>query len=224
MLSAVSGLHNGDYRASDLIESVLKRLHLVDKRVSPRLLLNTALRTLSLNGTSLSDRVLEDIARVLASHKALQNLHINNNQLTDVGGSALAELVRLSPSLRSLSAADNSVGDEGGAAIAAALATPTSPICFLSLRVNNVGKATATAALVALARKKTLHVDLSGGQVPWILYSKVAELSNKNRRNFEASLSGRYQEEWEQLLQRHEFRLYVTANHDTRARARACTF
>jgi Ran GTPase-activating protein (RanGAP) involved in mRNA processing and transport len=222
LLSAAVELRHTDARNTDYVDNVCKRLHLMDKRVSPRLLLNTALRTLSLAGVSLGDRVLEDLARVLASHKALQALNVSANQVTDLGAQALADMTRSHPTLRSVHAADNCIGDEGGAALCMALASQSAHVSFLSLRVNNVGKNCANAALHALARKRTLHMDLGGNKIPWILFSKMQELSNKNKRNFEASLSARYQEEWERLQQRHEYRLSVFFASGCTA-PRACT-
>lgn len=208
-VSAVAVASSDDFRNKDYVDSVVKRLHLTDKRVSPRLLHNSALRTLSLNQTAISDRLVEDLCRVLATHRGLQSLHLGGNALTDVGGFALSELIRHSGSLASLHASENSIGDEGGAAICLALASPASHVTFLALRVNDVGPKTAAAIIHALGHKKALHVDMSGNKVPWVLYSKVAELSSKNKRVFEASLSDRYQAEWERLQQRHEYRLQV---------------
>ena len=208
-IMAQESLRNADLKHNDFIDSVAKRLHLGEKRVSPRLLLNTALRTLSLSQTTLSDRVLEDVAKVLASHKALQNLNLAQNNLGDAGGFALAELVRCSPSLRNIHAQENSVGDEGGAALCLALANPKSQVTFLSLRVNNLGKTAATAILHALSVQKQLHVDLSGNKIPWVLYSKIMEYSTRNRSAFQSSLAVRYQDEWEKLQARHAYRLEI---------------
>lgn len=208
-IMAQESLRNADLKHGDFIDSVSKRLHLGEKRVSPRMLLNTSLRTLSLSQTSLSDRVLEDVAKVLASHKALQNLNLAQNGLGDAGGFALAELVRCSPSLRNIHAQENSVGDEGGAALCLALASAKSQVTFVSLRVNNVGKSAATAILHALSVQKQLHVDLSGNKIPWVLYSKILDYSARNRSAFQSSLAVRYQAEWEKLQARHAYRLEI---------------
>jgi hypothetical protein len=193
----------------EYVDALLKRLHLTEKRVSPRLLLNNSLRTLSLASSEVSDRTIEDLARVLASHKGIQHLALQQNQLADQAAFALAGLVRCSHSLRSINMADNAVSDEGGLALCTALAAPASNVSFLSLRVNQCGPASAAAVLHALAVKRDLHVDFSGNTVPWVLYSKVAEQSARNRRVWEASLSSRFREEYETLQARHEHRLQV---------------
>jgi len=200
-MSAATGL--------EYVDSMLKRLHLSEKRISPRLLLNSSLRTLSLANAGVSDRTIEELARVLASHKGIQNLLLQQNQLQDAAAFALAGLVRCSTSLRAIHLADNAVSDEGGLALCTALATPASNVSFLSLRVNQCGPASATAVLHALALKRDLHVDFAGNTVPWVLYSKVSELSSRNRRTWEASLSTRFRDEFEGLQARHEHRLQV---------------
>jgi Ran GTPase-activating protein (RanGAP) involved in mRNA processing and transport len=198
-----------EFRSKDYVETVLKRLYLVEKRVSPRMCNNTALRTLSLCHSNIGDKLCEDLSKILQGHRGLQSLHLTGNALGDQSAFALAELLRHAPSLANLHASENSIGDAGGAALCLALSSPSCHLTFLSLRVNNVGKASAAAVLQALQVKRALHVDLSGNKIPWILYSKVNELSGKNKRVFEASLAERYQAEWERLQARHEYRLQV---------------
>jgi len=218
VLSAGAGISNAAslvvasealMKSADYVEGIMRKLHLSDKRVSPRLLQNTALRTLSLNQTQLSDRAVIDLCRVLRDSKGLQALYLNGNGLGDPSGMALAELIRISASLQSLHLSDNSMSDESGTAICVSLGHPSSRVCFLSMRVNNVAKLTGAAILHALGLKNTLHVDLNGNRIPWLLYSKVTESSARNKRRFEASRCGRYQEEWNRLQQRHEYRLHV---------------
>lgn len=194
-----------DYKRREEINLAARRVGIYDKRLSSHISFATALRTISLSKSRVSDGLVVDLFATLNKTTTLQTVHLSGNLISDEGAIAMADFLRINTSLTLLNVSDNQIGDIGGYQMSVAL-LQNPALTKLSLAVNNVGKRTCEALIDVLSRHRIFHVSLQGNPIPFQELRRAQVLSAQNLTTYQENSHLRFKKEVD-ILKNQQMRL-----------------